>query len=158
MANVLLLLEMANLWDDCRAQYGKRARVNFEALIAKAKSKKNDSVKAVAFVSCVPDKNQINLIKKLEELGITVVAKQVNADERADFLPEMLDTLEKELAGCEKVVLGSNNDILKGVLERANGAGKETLIVAFTRNLSTELAGEADNIRALGKNETVIQC
>jgi hypothetical protein len=157
MSNILLLLDMSNLWNGCRAQFGKRARMNFKVLIDKAKLKKNDAVSSVAFVAVQPDKNQENLIKKLSELDITVVTKTVTDDSPANFCEEMSVVLDETLANADVVVLGSGSKELLPIIKSANAENKKTMVLAFCNTLDKELAEEADDIRLLVKQDTITQ-
>jgi uncharacterized LabA/DUF88 family protein len=155
--DILLLLDLQELWNGCRAQFGKRARINFKVLIDKAKLKKADIVSTVAFVALQPDKNQDNLINKLTELGITVVTKRSPEGNVAGFECEMQEQLEKSLGDTDVVVLGSGNKNLVSILTNANAANKKTIVLAFSNTLDKELATEADDIRLLAKQDTITQ-
>jgi hypothetical protein len=156
MANILLLLDMQTLWDNCREQYGKRARVDFKGLLDKVKNKKTDKVRAVAFVANRPEKNQDNLIKKLNDFGIETVTKQVGELEIADFTPDMLTVLS-EAAGIDLVAVGGGNTTLIPVLEAANNADQTTLLLGFCVGVKKETACVADDIKLLQKSDTITQ-
>lgn len=152
MAKVLLLLDMANLWDSCRAQYGKRARVNFKVLIEKSKGRKADTVFSIAFITRVPDKNQDNLGKKLNEMGMNVCTV-----EGSEHLITCMDAAVEFGGQFDKVVFGTSNPAVKTVVVRANQANKETMLLAFAESLDKELAREADDVKLLSKQDTITQ-
>jgi uncharacterized LabA/DUF88 family protein len=156
MANIILLLDMQNLWDGCRSQFGKRARLNFKTIINKARIRKNDKVRTVAFIALQPDKNQESLIKKLQEIDIQTITKVIAPNDVADFSEEMLEVLTNALDESDCIVLGSGNAVLLPVVKIANRANKGTMLIAISSNLDKGLAQEADDIRLLSKQDTII--
>jgi hypothetical protein len=157
MATILLLLDMQNLWDSCRAQYGKRARVDFKGLLEKAKKKKTDAVMAVAFIASRPDKNQDNLIKKLDEMGFATVTKQVAEGEEPNFADEMQAWFEANADAVETLVIAGGSKYAVSVLDKGNAANKNTLIIGFSAGVDKDAACASDDIKLLSKHDTIIQ-
>jgi uncharacterized LabA/DUF88 family protein len=157
MAKILLLLDMPHLWNACRIQYGKYSRLNFKNLIEKSKQKKHDTVVAIAFVAVETGKNSDNLVRKLEESGISVVLRTIDKDAQVDFLGEMKLSFDEFSKDCDFVVLGSGDAKLVSIVVEANASNKKTMLIAFCNTLDKELAAEADDIRLIAKQETTTQ-
>lgn len=157
METVLLLLDVQALWNSCCAKYGKRARVNFKILIDKAKIKRTDSVKAVAYVVFSEHKKHETVVKKLDELGFVAVGTE--SEEEVDFSNDMIELVSDETAmqSFDTVVLAGCGSNVLGVIEAANKLNKRTTIIGFGTEVTKDLAQAADNVRILTKKDTITQ-
>lgn len=156
MGNVLLLVDMQNLWDSCISQYGKRVRVNFNILPSKCKTKRTDTVRTIAFVARKLDKNQDNLVKKLIEYGYEIVIKVFADDQPVDFSPEMIQLIEENKDSFDVVAVGGGSSYAEKVLEAANSAEKQTVLLGFSHGVTREAAQGADIVRIMSKKDTVL--
>lgn len=156
MENVLLLVDLQNLWDSCVSQYGKRVRVNFNILPSKCKTKRSDNVRAIAFVVRKVDKNQENLIKRLMDFGYEIIIKVFGDDQVADFSSEMIQFIEENKDTFDSVAIGGGSHQMENVLEVANTLGKHTVLLGFSHGITKTAAQGADIVRILSKKDTVL--
>lgn len=156
MSTILLLLDIQNLWNGVREQYGKRARVNLQRVFEKARIKKTDKVIAYAFVVLQPDKNQQKLIEKLEELGCIVVTMTPEAFSEDLLLADMVGRI-MGTPDAAVVTVASNDPQVIDVLKAANLCNKHTVLMGFSTRMDTTLANEADDIRLFSKDDILIQ-
>lgn len=156
MENVLLLVDLQNLWDSCVSQYGKRARVNFNILPSKCKTKRSDSVQTVVFVVRKLDKNQEKLVKKLMDFGYEIVIKVFADDQPADFSPEMIQLIEENKDTMDLIAVGGGSRHMEEVLDFANKLGKHTVLLGFSHGITKTAAQNADIVRILSKKDTVL--
>lgn len=156
MENVLLLVDMHNLWDSCVSQYGKRVRVNFNILPSKCKTKRTDNVRAIAFVAKRVDTNQDNLVNKLIEFGYEIVVKVFGDDQTVDFSAEMMQLIEEYKDQYETIAVGGGSYQMENVLEAANKLGKDTVLLGFSHGITKTAAQNADIVRILNKKDTVL--
>lgn len=156
MENVLLLVDLQNLWDSCVSQYGKRIRVNFNILPNKCKTKRSDSVRTVAFVARKLDKNQEKLIKKLMDFGYEIVIKVFADDQPIDFSSEMIQLIEENKDTVDSIAVGGGSYQMEEVLNVANKLGKHTVLLGFSHGMTKTAAQGADIVRILSKKDTVL--
>ena len=153
MTTTLLLINMYDLWNSSKRQYGKKARVDFNKIIEKAKWRKNDVVKAFAFVVAEPDKNQSNLVRKLQDIGIEVV--EVKDQSCVVEVMRSICSEQRVISTITTVVVAGTDVELVPILDEANYEGCNTCVISFGNYIAKELADTADNIRLFTRSDII---